>query len=256
MRRSVSKVVGVAVAVVCACDRPKPQPESPPTAAATPAIPAAPVVAAPAARPPPVKVGGRSFRFPDAVTEPASGRSVEAPMSLTASDGTGLRLVSLDARAVVQEPLAFTELRLAFQNPQDRVIEGHFRITLPQGVTVSRFAMRNDGSWQEGEVVERQAARRAYEDALHRRQDPALLEQGAANEFTARVFPIPAHGVKELIVSYSQELPSQDSGYTLPLRGLPELGRLDVAVAVAGAGPEKLEKAQFIPTADFEVPAA
>ncbi|HMV35929.1 MAG TPA: hypothetical protein PKD60_08555, partial [Turneriella sp.] len=53
------------------------------------------------------------------------------------------------------------------------------------------------------------AARRAYEDFLHRRQDPALLEQSGGNEFTARVFPIPAKGMKELVLSYSHELVQQ-----------------------------------------------
>src|SRR5690349_17917141 len=151
----------------------------------------------------------------------------DAPVSLTASDGTGLKLVGYSANAVVEDPLAFTELTLVFENPQDRVIEGQFRVTLPRGATVSRFAMKLDGRWQEGEVVEKQAARRAYEDFLHRRQDPALLEQGAANEFTARVFPIPARGIKELILSYSQELGASDAPYVLPLKGLPQVGALD-----------------------------
>jgi len=115
------------------------------------------------------------------------------------------------------DPLAFTELTLTFQNPLDRVLEGQFKVTLPQGATVSRFAMKLDERWQEGEVVEKQAARRAYEDFLHRRQDPALLEQSGGNEFTARVFPIPAKGVKELVISYSHELVQQTATYVLPL---------------------------------------
>lgn len=196
-----------------------------------------------------------SLRVPEGPPQVAeAARPAEAPMSLTASDGTGLRLVNLTARAVIEEPLAFTELRLAFQNPQDRVIEGQFRITLPQGATVSRFAMKSDDRWQEGEVVEKQAARRAYEDFLHRRQDPALLEQAAGNEFSARVFPIAARGIKELIVSYSQELPTGASPYLLPLKGLPELGELDVAAFARGQKAGELKKSRFVPNVDFLVP--
>src|SRR5947207_15472750 len=62
--------------------------------------------------------------------------SERAPVSLTSSDGTGLRIVSLRARAVVSGPLAFTELHLAFRNAQPRVIEGQFAITLPPGAAV------------------------------------------------------------------------------------------------------------------------
>lgn len=174
----------------------------------------------------------------------------DAPVSLTASDGTGLKLVKLQARAVVTDPLAFTELTLTFQNPLDRVLEGQFKVTLPQGATVSRFAMKLDERWQEGEVVEKQAARRAYEDFLHRRQDPALLEQSGGNEFTARVFPIPAKGVKELVLSYSHELVQQTASYVLPLKGLPQIGELDVeASGVTGEG--VLKQKSVVPTADF-----
>jgi len=197
----------------------------------------------------------RSFRFTRHPAAPTS-RPAGAPMSLTASDGTGLKLRRLVGRAVVQEPLAFTELRLTFDNPEARVIEGQFRITLPQGATISRFAMKQDQRWQEGEVVERQAARRAYEDFLHRRQDPALLEQSAGNEFSARVFPIPARGRKELIVSYSQELAGRANEYVLPLRGLPELGEVDVAVySGGGASPaQELKQTGFVPDQDFRFP--
>ncbi|MBS1150887.1 MAG: hypothetical protein H6Q89_2585, partial [Myxococcaceae bacterium] len=180
----------------------------------------------------------------------------DAPVSLSASDGTGLRLVSYTANAVVEDPLAFTELTLVFENPQDRVIEGQFRVTLPRGATVSRFAMKLDGRWQEGEVVEKQAARRAYEDFLHRRQDPALLEQAAGNEFSARVFPIPARGRKELVVSWSHELASSTSSYVLPLKGLPQVGRLDAMVSSGGAVLSALGKSNYVPDRDLEVAPA
>ena len=61
----------------------------------------------------------------------------DAPVSLTASDGTGLKLVKLQARAVVMDPLAFTELTLSFENPLDRVIEGQFK-ELTHGVRFAR----------------------------------------------------------------------------------------------------------------------
>jgi tetratricopeptide (TPR) repeat protein len=182
-------------------------------------------------RPVPPKVpGGRSFRFPTDVALAPDAAEATAPFSLTASDGTGLTLVAVDAHGVLEPPLAFTELHLTFENPRDRVIEGRFRVALPPGAALSRFAMKLDTGWQEGEVVERQAARRAYEDFLHRRQDPALLEQEAANEFSARVFPIPARGRKEIVVSWSHALVRGDEPYVLPLLGLPEVGALDVQV--------------------------
>jgi len=65
--------------------------------------------------------------------EPTDSGDVVAPFSLTSSEGIGLELLSLRSRAVVADPLAFTELHMVFQNPQDRQIEGRFEISLPPG---------------------------------------------------------------------------------------------------------------------------
>jgi tetratricopeptide (TPR) repeat protein len=176
----------------------------------------------------------------------------EAPMRLTASDGTGLRLAELRANVVVEGPLAFTELHLAFENPLDRTLEGTFRMALPQKASLSRFAMRVGDAWQEGEVVELAAAREAYEDFLHRKQDPALLEKAAGNEFSARVFPIPPRAIKEIILSYAEDL--ADAPYVLPLKGLPELGLLDITANQRGTGPAKMSQKHVVPASDFTLP--
>jgi TonB family protein len=116
--------------------------------------------------------------------------------------------------------------------------------------------MKVGEQWQEGEVVEKQAARRAYEDFLHRRQDPALMEQAGGNEFTARVFPIPANGKKEIVIAYSEVIEGT-SAYTLPLRGLPQLGALDVDVHAHGKNDASwaLHQTNVTPGGDFVVEA-
>lgn len=195
---------------------------------------------------------GAAWSFSETSTTPSQPvkMAAAAPIGLTASDGTGLGIVRLDAKAVIDAPLALTELHLVFDNPRDRVIEGQFRITLPERASISRFAMLTNGQWQEGEVVERQAARRAYEDFLHRRQDPALLEQAAGNEFSARIFPIPARGQKEVIISYAEELGGES--YRIGLRGLPQVGQVDVRVS-EGKKVDELHQKDFTPESDFEV---
>ena len=170
---------------------------------------------------------------PVSLSDAKNLREAEVPIRLTAADGTGLRLTDMKVEAAVEDPLALTELHLTFENPLDRQLEGTFRITLPQGASLSRFAMKVGNQWQEGEVVEKQRARQVYEDFLHRKQDPALMEQAAGNEFSARVFPIPARGKKEIVVAYS-EVMEAGAPYVLPLRGLPMLGSLDVNVHAAG----------------------
>ena len=196
---------------------------------------------------------------PQALTPqaPAAKVPVRPPLKLTAADGTGLELVKLESKAMVQGPLAFTELHLTFRNGQNRVLEGHFEITLPEGAALSRLAMLNSQGWQEGEVVEKQRARVAYEDALHIRQDPALLEQSAGNRFQCRIFPIGANANKEIILSYSQQL-APNQAYKLPLIGLPQVDDLAATARVwQGPGQEdRIENLRFknrIPSEDFVV---
>lgn len=175
------------------------------------------------------------------------------PWSLTASDGSGLAVTRVEARAVFEGPLAYTELHLWFHNPENRRREGTFQIALPGHAAVSRFAMENDGQWMEAEVVEKQLARRAYDDFLHRRQDPALLEKADGNQFTAKVFPIAPNADKHIVISFSQELPGAQ--YVLPLKGLPTIGKVDIALKTRGPDgtlvPQELHETNWTPDRDF-----
>lgn len=180
-------------------------------------------------------------------------------MLLTASDGTALTNRSLQGEALVDDPLAWTELHLTFDNPEDRVLEGRFQFQLPERADIARFAMKVHGRWMEGEVVERARAQQVYEDHLHRRQDPALLEHEAGNQFSARVFPIQPEGEVEIILSWSQTREDGGSAYTLPLLGLPALPQLDLRARVQRADGEEtitLNRRGWRPDADFVVPGA
>src|SRR4051812_9496770 len=75
--------------------------------------------------------GSGGDALPDGMTElitpvtmiDSSDKMADAssPIQLTASDGSGIRLVAMSAKAVVDDPLALTELHLVFQNPENRV---------------------------------------------------------------------------------------------------------------------------------------
>ena len=118
-------------------------------------------------------------------------------------------------------------------------------------------------------MVERQQARRAYEDFLHRKQDPALLENAGGNEFRARIFPIAPKANKEIIISYSQQLARRDQRYRLHLKGLPTIDTLEITALIGErkTGPAtsslggvavshktvRVHKQGWAPDRDFEV---
>src|SRR5687768_14523741 len=142
----------LALCVACSAgDKPAPRPVAKPTSGPVlAAMPSGSLVSA--------KV--TSVPLPQfASAQQIAGEAQEAPWSLTASDGSGLLATRVDAKAVLQGPLAFTELHLYFENTENRIREGTFSITLPPGAAVSRFAMENEGQFMEAEVVEKQLAR-------------------------------------------------------------------------------------------------
>lgn len=187
---------------------------------------AMPVMGAPAS-----SVVRAAFAMPDVTpAKPAP------PMELTASDGTGLAIVELKSRSTIKGPLVETELTLTFENPEWRRLEGRFRIALPPRAFTSRLAMKIDGKWTEADVAELAAAREVYEDVLHRRRDPLLVEQREDNELSARVFPIEPRQRKEIIVAWVAEL-SAERPIVVPLLGVPKIGKLDVAVAFGASEP-------------------
>lgn len=205
-------------------------------------------IAGPAASKPPISPAANGRRLD---REETSADDAAPPITLTASDGTGLRLANVEVLAVQESPLAFTELRLEFDNPSGRTIEGRFRMVLPERAKLARLAMKVGNAYQEAEVVERQAARLAYEDALHQKRDPLLLEQAGGNTVEARVFPIAAHEHKRIIVAYSEPV-LDHVGHVLPLQGLPVLDRVSIKIYEgANRKPVELERVNYAPGAEL-----
>ncbi|MDB4938483.1 MAG: hypothetical protein JWP87_5455 [Labilithrix sp.] len=188
-----------------------------------------------------------AFVVPEVAAAP-----VRAPIGLTTSDGSGLAITSLTARARVHGPLVETEVHLTFSNPEYRVREGRFRIALPQHAFVSRLAMKIDGQLREAEIAEITRAREVYDDIVHRRRDPLLVEQHGSNELSARVFPIGPHDEKEIVVGWIAEV-SSESPVTIPLRGLPSIGHLDVVVEDARGELTTLRANKEVPQDDVRV---
>jgi hypothetical protein len=178
-----------------------------------------------------VALGGLGDRLAQALKHEYRGQLDHSPppVSLVPSDGSELAMQALDAKVTIQGPLAYTELKFKFHNTEPRVREGRFSIGLPAGAGVARFAMLVNGAWREARVVSRMQGRVVYETFLHQRVDPALLEQDLGNQFSARVFPIPANADKEIIIGY-EELVSETTPYTLALQGLPAIPKLAIAI--------------------------
>ena len=146
----------------------------------------------------------------------AAPRSVPT-LNVEGDDGNvALELSALQIRVTIRGHLARTEYELTYRNSLDRDTGGEFYFPLPPNAEVSDLGLYFDGKLRHGVAVERVLARSAYEETIHRRVDPALVEWSTGRGFRFEVYPIPEHGEKKVVLAYDQEL--TNDGYTLDLR--------------------------------------
>jgi len=141
--------------------------------------------------------------------------------------------------------VATTHIDQVFLNPHDRDLEGTYIFPLPEEAAISDFALYMDGQRVSGDVLEKEKARRIYEDIVRRMKDPGLLEYIGRNMFQARIYPIPARGERRIELTYHQTL-KYDAGvvqYVYPLnteRFSPKpLDEVSLSVKVKSAVPIK-----------------
>ena len=133
-----------------------------------------------------------------------------------------LPIKKLGVNIVIENQIARVALDQTFHNEQNQVLEGMYRFAIPSDAALQRLAMYVDGKLTESAVVERMRARRIYEDLVYRRVDPALLEWAGTGRLALRVYPLPAHQDKRLVLAYTQSLPKLYSDWTLSVP-LPEI---------------------------------
>src|SRR4030095_8489225 len=77
---------------------------------------------------------------------------------------------------------------------------------LPQGVTVSGYAIDINGKMREAVPVEKEKATQGFESIERRKVDPGLLEKVEGNNFRTRIYPLPANGTRTIRISYMEVL--------------------------------------------------
>ncbi|MCB0025712.1 MAG: VWA domain-containing protein, partial [Caldilinea sp.] len=108
--------------------------------------------------------------------------------------------------AVVEGRVAQVQVTQVFRNQSRTVAEGVYIFPLPKDAAVSDFQMTVNGEVLEGKLLDRDEARRIYEQIVRSQRDPALLEYLDRGLFQASVFPIPPGETRTVDFSYSQVL--------------------------------------------------
>lgn len=109
--------------------------------------------------------------------------------------------------------LATTTAIYTFYNPGDRILEGKLTIPLPEGVSISGYALDINGKLRDAVPVPKERAKEVFESIEKRNIDPGIIEKVAGNNFRTRIYPIPAKGSRTIKITYHQELKNSASEY-------------------------------------------
>ena len=193
-----------------------------------------------------------------------------------------LSIQRLQVRTRIEDDLAITTVEETFFNPADSTLEGIFRVRLPEGAILSRFAIDRRGRLIDGYVKERETAQRQYQAQVYEgsTHDPALLEWDAPGSFKARLYPLPPGSSRRVLYTYSEWLqPHGDGGALRTFRypmagaagaGAPLIQELDIEVDASSAGAKELraglgailtadarrivmQRTDYVPSADLVV---
>ena len=117
-------------------------------------------------------------------------------------------------------------------------MEGDLYFPLPEGATISGYALDVGGTMVDGVTVEKHEARRVFEEVVRHGIDPGLVQWTKGNNFQTRVFPIPAHGSRTVRVQYVTELiGGKDApAYHLPLKFKDKVPEFSLRVEVVKPG--------------------
>lgn len=127
----------------------------------------------------------------------------------------------------VNAGLATVTIDQTWRNTSDRPLEATYLFPVPKGAVVTGFLLEINGKMQKGELLEREKAKKIYEDIVARLRDPGLVEWMEQDLFQVRIFPVPARGEQRLRLAYAQPVETLAGTYrlTYPLRTAAQVAR-------------------------------
>ena len=109
--------------------------------------------------------------------------------------------------------LATTTATYTFYNPSNRILEAKLTFPLPEGVSVSGYALDINGKLRNAVPVPKERAKEVFESIERRNVDPGIIEKVEGNNFRTRIYPIPQKGSRTIQITYHQELKNVASDY-------------------------------------------
>lgn len=147
---------------------------------------------------------------------PADARSGELLLTTgTPGQYTVAPTVETEVAISVSGVVARTRVTQSFHNPGSEFVEGVYVFPLPEKAAVDHLEMRIGTRVIVGEIQEKDAARKTYEQAKSEGRKAALVEQQRPNLFTNSVAQIGPNEMVRITIEYQQTLGLESGVYRL-----------------------------------------
>ncbi len=115
----------------------------------------------------------------------------------------------------VKNDAAKTSISQSFKNPNSVRIEADVYIPIPPDALITDFSFMINGKMQKGELMDKDKARKTYEDIVREMRDPGLLEFAERGLAHVRLFPIEPNSKSEIQYEFVQTLKADQGTYRL-----------------------------------------
>ena len=113
--------------------------------------------------------------------------------------------------------IARVSVRQTFRNPGSEWAEGVYRFPLPVGAAVDRMRIETDGRILEGEIQQRESARRVYQQARDSGRTASIVDQQSTDQFETRLANIRPGATVTVEIAFLTRVEHSDGRYGLKL---------------------------------------
>lgn len=132
----------------------------------------------------------------------AQGILIDVRRTIPIRSSFEVKEVDVDAR--VRDQTAEVRVSQTFHNPGSVQIEATFGFPIPEDGAVGDFVLMVDGRELPGKLMDKDEARKIYEEIVRTKRDPALLEYMGRGLYQTSVFPIPPGADRKVTLRYTQ----------------------------------------------------
>lgn len=136
----------------------------------------------------------------------AQNAVIQRAVQIKTKEKNAVRVYEVERQTETLGNYSSTTIEYMIENRTNRILEGEFEFPLLDGENVAGFALDINGKMRKAVSVEKEKGRQVFESVVRRGVDPGLVEKTEGNNFKTRVYPIPANGVRHLIITVEKEI--------------------------------------------------